>query len=386
MTRDVRKGTNESWFRDLNERLELRAAEASREQRFEVVCECAREECTERIELSFSEYEACGGAPRDFVVVWTRTRRSELRTDHRGRPAATRWCEEVPATQERSPRFRIRERAITRERHDDAERTGVDASLLEIGAVARELGVAPGTLRTWERRYRIVVPERGERGERLYDADQIMVLRRVRAEMRGGMRARAAHEHARTPRPLKTAHVRLDPAPEAPARARRAVEGLVEGGSDERSAFYLRLVASELVKNAVLYGSDREPIRMELKLFPDCVEMRVQNGGTRCGASRSAQVYQTATARAGRGLEIIDVLAEAWSIDTCPTGNEITVRPAPCRPPHEGDAALAQARFPGVARGVTGAGVGATGQCRGRAAAPGAPAFVAGASRRIVQG
>ena len=70
MGRDVRKGTNESWFRELNERLELRAAaRTSIEQRFEVVCECAREECTERIELSFSEYQAVRRDPKDFVVV-----------------------------------------------------------------------------------------------------------------------------------------------------------------------------------------------------------------------------------------------------------------------------------------------------------------------------
>ena len=40
------RGMNESLFRLLNERLEKRAVEGSREATFEIVCECAREECT----------------------------------------------------------------------------------------------------------------------------------------------------------------------------------------------------------------------------------------------------------------------------------------------------------------------------------------------------
>lgn len=196
------------------------------------------------------------------------------------------------------------------------------AGLQEIGVVARELGVAPSTLRTWERRYRLVVPHRGEQGQRLYDSEQIVTLRRVLAQLRRGARARAAHDLAVVPSPIRSGRARFEPSPRAPALARRAVDELIGDGDDTRFAFYLRLVASELVKNAVLYGSDREPIRMETKLFPKWAELRVQNGGVRL----SMRKLRTRRREGGRGLEIVDALADAWSIDTGPRGTKITVR------------------------------------------------------------
>jgi DNA-binding transcriptional MerR regulator len=196
------------------------------------------------------------------------------------------------------------------------------SGLHEIGAVARELGVAPSTLRTWERRYRLVVPHRGDHGQRLYDSDQIVTLRRVLAQLRRGVRARAAHDLAVLPSPIRTSRVRFEPSAGAPALARRVVDELLGEGEDTRFAFYLRLVASELVKNAVLYGSDREQIRMEAKLFDEWAELRVQNGGVRL----SMRKLRTRRREGGRGLEIIDALADAWAIDTGPLGTRITVR------------------------------------------------------------
>jgi hypothetical protein len=68
--RDARKGANEAWFREVNERLEGRAAgKPSADGTFEIVCECAREECTERIEISFADYEEVRRSPIRFVVV-----------------------------------------------------------------------------------------------------------------------------------------------------------------------------------------------------------------------------------------------------------------------------------------------------------------------------
>ena len=70
MNQAVRKAENEGWFRDLNERLEDRAAgRATSDGPFEIVCECAREECTERIPISFSEYEAVRASSTTFVVA-----------------------------------------------------------------------------------------------------------------------------------------------------------------------------------------------------------------------------------------------------------------------------------------------------------------------------
>jgi hypothetical protein len=69
VTREARKGANEAWFREVNERLEDRAAvRQAADGTFETVCECAREECTERISITFAAYEAVRREPTWFVV------------------------------------------------------------------------------------------------------------------------------------------------------------------------------------------------------------------------------------------------------------------------------------------------------------------------------
>lgn len=55
------------------------------------------------------------------------------------------------------------------------------------------LDVPPGTLRSWEDRYALVVPERGEGSQRLYSRDQLEQLRFVVAQMASGVSAADAH-------------------------------------------------------------------------------------------------------------------------------------------------------------------------------------------------
>lgn len=70
MAREARVGQNESWFREINERLENNALEHWRiSRRFEIVCECAREECTERISISFEAYEQLRLNSRTFAII-----------------------------------------------------------------------------------------------------------------------------------------------------------------------------------------------------------------------------------------------------------------------------------------------------------------------------
>jgi hypothetical protein len=67
---DLRKGINEGWFREVNERLEHRAAKQRRPGgQFEILCECDDEECTERIAISFLEYETVRADPRGFIAL-----------------------------------------------------------------------------------------------------------------------------------------------------------------------------------------------------------------------------------------------------------------------------------------------------------------------------
>jgi hypothetical protein len=67
--RDDRAARNEALFRRVNERLEdVNEAFQSVSGRAEFVCECANMECTERIELPFSSYEAVRRVPTQFLV------------------------------------------------------------------------------------------------------------------------------------------------------------------------------------------------------------------------------------------------------------------------------------------------------------------------------
>jgi hypothetical protein len=69
MTSELRRGMNESLFRLLNERLEKQAVERGPQATFEIVCECAREDCTVRIPIMVAEYEAVRSEPTKFVIV-----------------------------------------------------------------------------------------------------------------------------------------------------------------------------------------------------------------------------------------------------------------------------------------------------------------------------
>jgi anti-sigma regulatory factor (Ser/Thr protein kinase) len=199
----------------------------------------------------------------------------------------------------------------------------LSASLLEIGAVARELGIAPSTLRSWERRYHLVVPRRGPNGQRLYDPDQLVVLHQIRAQVSRGVRAGAAHLAFPEPPVIAASSVRLQPTPEASLLARRTIDELLgDRVSDARFAFNLRLIASELVNNAVVHGRTQDPIELEAGLYPRWAELKIRNRGDRL----QIKSLRLRRRNAGRGLEIVDALADAWSIDTGHFGTCVSVR------------------------------------------------------------
>jgi hypothetical protein len=60
---------NESLFRVVNERLEQRAVDRGKRSGFEIVCECAQEDCTARIPVSIGEYEAVRSEATSFIVL-----------------------------------------------------------------------------------------------------------------------------------------------------------------------------------------------------------------------------------------------------------------------------------------------------------------------------
>ena len=65
--------------------------------------------------------------------------------------------------------------------------------IFSIGAVGRMLGVPTATLRAWEERYGVVVPERSAGGHRLYSRSEVEQLSFVREAIRAGSSAADAH-------------------------------------------------------------------------------------------------------------------------------------------------------------------------------------------------
>jgi CheY-like chemotaxis protein len=68
-----------------------------------------------------------------------------------------------------------------------------EQNIYSIGALSRMLGIAPATLRSWEERYGVVVPERSAGSQRLYSRDQFDQLQFICAQMRAGLSAADAH-------------------------------------------------------------------------------------------------------------------------------------------------------------------------------------------------
>ena len=64
--REKRMAANEAFFRNLNEVLEARTPDSEYSV---VVCECADEDCAQRLTLTHAEYEAVRSDPTQFVVA-----------------------------------------------------------------------------------------------------------------------------------------------------------------------------------------------------------------------------------------------------------------------------------------------------------------------------
>ena len=68
-----------------------------------------------------------------------------------------------------------------------------EQGIYSIGALARMLGVSPTTLRSWEDRYAVVVPERSAGSQRLYSREHLDQLQFVCRQMESGLSAADAH-------------------------------------------------------------------------------------------------------------------------------------------------------------------------------------------------
>ena len=119
---------------------------------------------------------------------------------------------------------------------------------LSVAAVARRLGIAPSTLRTWDRRYGIGPGEHVPGRHRRYTADDVARLELMQhALLRGAspVDAAAYARSARLPRPDADGPRRLPPAPGAPGALDASDDGgpllLSDHAGDGRAATRVRV-------------------------------------------------------------------------------------------------------------------------------------------------
>jgi anti-sigma regulatory factor (Ser/Thr protein kinase) len=153
-------------------------------------------------------------------------------------------------------------------------------------------------------------------------SDEEAIRRHIRGYVEHGERRRLAALRLAMSQPGRFARISLRPGPDAPARARRMVAGFIGATGSETLRFALQLVVSELVKNAVVYGSRVEPVRVEIAVHRDWIELRVTNGGRRIVMSE----LRSGREDGGRGLEIVDALTWGWTIDSGPLETAVSVR------------------------------------------------------------
>ena len=142
-------------------------------------------------------------------------------------------------------------------------------AIYSIGALARMLDVSPTTLRSWEERYGVVVPDRSAGAQRLYSRDQLEQLRFVCEQIKGGLSAADAH---------------------------RVLAQQIEGGGVVHS----RSPTNE--RSIVLL--ERDPYAAEL------AEYFLRTEGYAVTTARSAQAAEAAIAEAIADLAIIDLMID----------------------------------------------------------------------------
>jgi len=102
----------------------------------------------------------------------------------------------------------------------------------------------------------------------------------------------------------------------APAEARRAVEALASD-VDPGLLGDMQLLVSEVVTNSVRHSGSDEPIRLRVWTRPSGVKVEVADGGF--GFGFDVDEFIPGDAEGGRGLVILDALADRWGVnpDTC---------------------------------------------------------------------
>lgn len=114
----------------------------------------------------------------------------------------------------------------------------------------------------------------------------------------------------RPPGPAATDHCWLPRSPKSPGLARRQLQAFLDGlEAGERYADAGQLVLSELVSNALAYGTPRDRLVL-IRFEVDSAWLRIEVHD----ASSAAPVRRSADSddECGRGLELVNSLAHKW--------------------------------------------------------------------------
>jgi anti-sigma regulatory factor (Ser/Thr protein kinase) len=127
-------------------------------------------------------------------------------------------------------------------------------------------------------------------------------------------------------RPVEPVRAPLSRDPRSAGAARRLIAAAVAGTACESAVDVAELLVSELVGNAVRYG--REPVELDVR----CVDGRLEVG-VRDGAEErprlNAQKCEDDLAEGGRGLCLVDELAERWGSEDAGNGKRVWFVVAP---------------------------------------------------------
>jgi anti-sigma regulatory factor (Ser/Thr protein kinase) len=114
---------------------------------------------------------------------------------------------------------------------------------------------------------------------------------------------------------------RLRPDLEAPREARIFLERTLRGHVVGRSLETLSLLVSELVTNAVMH-TDTD-VTVSIDADPECVTVAVRDGDPDSAGAVIPQRSRRPSDATGRGLQIVDALADQWGVDVLPGAKSV---------------------------------------------------------------
>ena len=120
-----------------------------------------------------------------------------------------------------------------------------------------------------------------------------------------------------------TAHLDLPPSLRAPAHARRFVRTMLsEWGFSDDGAYTTQLVVTELTANAVVHSGGREAVTLSLTVAGDTVTVGLADGSS----IPPVVAAVTEDGESGRGMSIVNRVAEAWGTATRGDGKQVWAR------------------------------------------------------------